>query len=81
MPQLHFYVPNDVAEKIRQEAEAANMSISRYLASLVKREVASGWPVGFFDEVVGGWQGDPIARPPQGEFEVRETIESNSRRS
>ena len=34
MPQLHFYVPDEVAEKIRQEAQAANMSVSRYLLAL-----------------------------------------------
>jgi hypothetical protein len=81
MPQLHFYVPEDLAEKIRQEAEAANMSVSRYLASLVKREVISGWPDDFFDKVVGGWQGVPLERLPQGEYEHRESIDPKSRRS
>ena len=75
MPQLHFYVSKDVAEKIRHEAQAANMSISRYLASLIEREVASEWPENFFEEVVGGWVGEPLTRPPQGEFEHRVALE------
>jgi hypothetical protein len=75
MPQLQFYVPDEVAEKIRQEARAANMSVSRYLASLVKRAVASDWPADFIEEVVGGWTGEPLQRPLQGEFEPREKLD------
>jgi len=74
MPQLHFYVSKDLAEKIQQEAKTADLSVSRYLANLVKREVATDWPERFFDEVVGGWRGDPLQRPPQGEFELREPL-------
>jgi hypothetical protein len=75
MPQLHFYVPKNLAEKIRQEAQAADMSVSRYLAKLIEREVASDWPERFFEDVVGGWRGDPLQRPPQGEYERREALE------
>ena len=75
MPQLHLYVPYDLAEKIQQEAQAADMSVSRYLANLIKREVAADWPERFFEEVVGGWKGDPLQRPPQGEFEHREYLD------
>ena len=75
MPQLHLYVSNNLAQKIQQEAEAADMSVSGYLASLVKREVVTDWPESYFEEVVGGWMGDPLQRPPQGEFELRENVD------
>lgn len=75
MPQLHFYVPNELAERIHQEAQAAQMSVSRYLAELVKREMAPNWPEGFFDDVVGGWQGKPLQRPSQGDYERRAVLE------
>ncbi len=75
MPQLHFYVPEPVATKVRQRAKAAGLSASRYLAELVQREIGTGWPQGFFEEVVGGWQGEPLERPLQGEFETRETLQ------
>ena len=75
MPQMHFYVPKDLAERIRQEAHAAKKSVSSYLAELVKREMAPNWPEGFFDEVVGGWQGEGLQRPPQGEYEQRITLD------
>jgi hypothetical protein len=47
------------------------MTVSGYLAELVRKEVASGWPPGFFDDVVGGWAGKPLRPPPQGRFERR----------
>ena len=75
MPQLHFYVPEPVADRVRQEAAAAGVSVSRYLADVVKRELHPQWPTGFFEEVVGGWQGDLLHRPEQAEYDVRDTIQ------
>jgi hypothetical protein len=37
------------------------------LAELVKREMAPSWPEGYFEEVTGGWQGEPLQRLAQGE--------------
>ena len=78
MPQLHFYVPSDIAERIRRQAQSADMSVSSYLANLVKSEVASEWPEGFFEGVVGTWTGETLHRPPQGEFEIRDTLNPNT---
>jgi hypothetical protein len=33
---------------------------------------SNGWPPGFFRQTVGQWAGEPLVRPPQGEFEVRD---------
>jgi hypothetical protein len=74
MPQLHFYVPEETAEILRKRAESQGMSLSRYLAKLVQTEVPPEWPEGFFEEVVGGWRGEPLERPPQGEYEDREAL-------
>lgn len=74
MPQLHFYVPEQVADRIRQEANAAGLSVSQYLAEVVKRELQPEWPAGFFEEVVGGWQGEPLQRAEQGSYDVRDPI-------
>lgn len=35
---------------------------------------ANGWPVGFFDEVIGKWAGRPLVREPQGEYEIRDEL-------
>ncbi len=75
MPQLHFYVPQEIAERIRKEANAAGLSVSQYLADVVKRELPSRWPVGFFEEVVGAWKGDPLERFDEGTHDVRDPIE------
>jgi len=75
MPQLHFYIPQDLADRIQQEAQAAQKSVSSYLAELVKREMAPTWPEGFFEGIVGGWQGEALQRPPQGDYEQRIVLE------
>lgn len=74
MSQLHFYVPDQVEARIRARAEQAHMSVSKYLAELVKREVADGWPEGYADAVLGKWQGEPLRRESEGDFEQRRTF-------
>jgi hypothetical protein len=74
VPQLHLYVPDTVAKRVHARAAAEKKSVSRYLADLVSREVGEGWPGGFFERVVGGWQGEPLERAPQGEYEVRDPL-------
>lgn len=74
MPQLHLYVTNDVAATVKARAKAKGVSISSYLAEVVKRDAGRGWPPGFFEEVIGGWKGKPLERPPQGRFERRDRL-------
>lgn len=71
MPQLHFYVSEKTAAYVKKKAESAGLSVSKYIAELVENEVAIDWPEGFFEEVVGGWEGEPLERAPQGAYEVR----------
>lgn len=71
MAQLHCYVPDQVAERLHQKAEKAGLSISRYLGELIKKDLTAAWPEGYFQEVIGGWQGEPLERPPQGSYEIR----------
>ncbi len=61
-----------MAEEIRHHAEFRGVNVSRFLSELVRREVKTGWPEGFFERVVGGWKGEAPQRPPQGGFEERE---------
>ena len=70
MAQIHCYVPDEVAKRFKKRAEHAHLSVSKYLAQLVKRDVADQWPEDFF-ELFGSWEGDPLERPPQGEYEDR----------
>lgn len=75
MAQLHCYVPEEIARQAQHRAAQSGLSLSRYLAELVKRDAtsAAGWPEGYFD-LFGKWEGAPLERPPQGEFEERLTL-------
>lgn len=64
MPQMHLYVPENVADEVKRRADARGVSTSRYLADVVTREVADEWPPGFFQAVIGGWVGEPLERAP-----------------
>ena len=66
MQHLEFYVPDVIARQLRQRAVHAGVSLSRYLAELVKRDTHSStnWPEGYF-ELFGTWQGVPLERFPQ----------------
>ena len=71
MPQLHFYVPDDVAEKIKVRAAQAKLPISRYVADLVKRDVGQGRPEDYFKRISGAAEGAPIRYEPPGPPEER----------
>jgi hypothetical protein len=74
MPQLHLYVPEDVAEAARARARSRGQSLSGFLAGLVQSQIAGEWPEDFFAKVVGGWKGRPLKRPMRGHFEKRERL-------
>lgn len=74
MPQLHLYVSDDLAREITRRAEAKGESVSRYLAEVVRRDLTPKWPPGWFDTVVGGWQGEPLRREPEGDADVRDAF-------
>lgn len=75
MAQLHFYVPDDVETQIRIRAKKANLTLSEYLAELVKREIEAQnqWPIGYF-ALFDAWQGDPQNKPDNLALETRNTF-------
>lgn len=62
MAQLHFYIPDLIADKIKIKAEHAHLSVSKYLAELAKREVTNEWPEDYFEKL-GKWEGETLQRP------------------
>jgi len=72
VPQLHLYVPDDVAQLLRERAQREGVSLSCFLAGLAKREVENRWPDGYFDAVIGRWEGE-LERPPQLDLPQRES--------
>ncbi|WP_287127923.1 hypothetical protein [Candidatus Cyanaurora vandensis] len=73
MAQVCFYLPDEEQQRLLQRATAQGLSLSKYMAQLVRREMKTGWPEGYFQHVLGSWQGD-LERPPQGDYEVREEL-------
>ena len=63
MPQLHFSVDADVAERLEARAKQQGTSLSRYLAELVRREVGEAWPDGYLDRAIGSCAADPLDEP------------------
>jgi hypothetical protein len=72
MTQLNIELPDEVAVEVKRRAETQGLSISRFVTKLVEREIGKGWPKWFFDEVVGGWKGEPLERPAPLTLETRE---------
>ena len=75
MAQLHLYLPDDLAEDVKERAKSRGLSVSAYLAEIVKSQMTDRWPKDFFSKVVGGWVGKPLERPEQPEMEPRENID------
>ena len=73
MAQLHCYVTEKIAQQARRKASQSGLSLSCYLAQLVKRDasVSEDWPDGYFD-LFGKWEGAPLMRQPQLPQEKRE---------
>jgi hypothetical protein len=57
MPQLHLYVSNEIAEALKRKSKAQGMSVSKYLAEIVRKDLGVGFPE-HYDEILGGWQGE-----------------------
>lgn len=50
------------------------MSLTKYLAEIVQREAQTGWPPGYFEEVIGGWVGERLERPEPLALEERNSL-------
>ena len=74
MPQVHCYLNETLAKRLQDKAEHQHVSVSKYIASLIEKDVGNQWPEGFFETVFGGWEGE-LVRPEQGEFEERESFD------
>ena len=53
MAQMNLYVPDEVATKLKQEADRSGMSLSKYVLYLLSEKRPEGWPEGYFDRACG----------------------------
>ncbi len=70
MAQLHCYVSDEIAVKFRKKAEHVHISVSKYLAKLIKKEINAGWPENYTN-IFGSWEGEVLKRPDQGIIDER----------
>lgn len=71
MTQLNFYVSDLIEKKIRAAAKKRKMTVSAYVAEIVKKEISAvsntEWDEKFFS-LAGSWEGSfdqPERLPPQ----------------
>ncbi len=70
---LHTRVGKDGMLKIETPIGIKNAELD---VTLVVHPVAETrpiieWPANFFTEIIGGWEGAPLIREPQGTYETR----------
>lgn len=75
--QIKTHIGEDGLLQVRLPAEIQNkdVEIMIIIQPLEPSETQSQhlcWQPGFFEEVIGGWEGEPLVREPQGELPERE---------
>ena len=70
---LHTRVGKDGILKIETPIGIANTDVEIVLVVNPMEEAypTLEWPANFFTEIVGGWEGAPLVREPQGTYETR----------
>lgn len=65
--------------RIIEEVRALTPDERRQLREVIDKEAPTaeelGWPPGFFEETAGMWQGEPLTRGEQGEYEIRKKMQ------
>lgn len=74
MAQITLYVDDELAKAMRDAAEAAGVSLSRWIANLARERTASTWPAEFL-ALEGAWSEDgPEFEEPAGTDIPREPL-------
>ena len=58
MSQITVYMDNETQARMKSAAQAAGLSVSRWLASLVQEKTATAWPPEVL-AAAGAWQDFP----------------------
>ena len=60
MAQLTLYLDDETEARLKETANSAGMSLSRWVANLIREKIASEWPVSVI-ELAGAWADLPTA--------------------
>ena len=63
MPQLSLYVDTEALDLLREDAKRSNLSMSKYVARLIKNKSDSAWPDGYWESVYGVLADDTFVLP------------------
>jgi hypothetical protein len=69
MTQLQCDIPEETANRLQRKAKQMNLSVSRYLAQLIEKDLKTGWPEGYFN-LFGSCKDAPLERLDQGETQI-----------
>jgi len=70
---LRAHIGKDGILKLETPIGVKNVDLEIVLVVHPVEEVKSlvEWPANFFTEIIGGWEGTPLVREPQGTYETR----------
>ena len=66
---LHLDVPTNI-----KNAELEVVVTLKNIISTSENRKKLEWSPGFFEKTAGAWEGEPLQREPQGEYENREEL-------
>lgn len=77
MRSLHVrvHVDKEGQATFRMPSEFADQDVDLVVVfEPLKSAEGQGWPPAFFEQTAGAWQGEPLTREPQGEYEERDPL-------
>ncbi len=61
--------------KLENMAKKNNRTLEEEVTAILEGVLkAKAWNPGFFEEVIGGWEGEPLVRGPQPEYQERDPL-------
>ena len=57
MGQVTIYLDNETEDKLKKAAKAGHVSVSKWIAELIKEKTATEWPQDIVD-LAGSWKDD-----------------------
>ena len=73
MTQLTISLSDLQARELERQALASGVQLEEYVSKALT-DLANGYPVGYFERVVGQWRGEALEREPTLEIETREVF-------
>ncbi|MGK7922002.1 MAG: hypothetical protein AB4080_18560 [Trichodesmium sp.] len=72
-----------IIDRLKSLADKNNRTLEEEITEILEQALETeveikpkyeGWEPGFFEEVIGGWAGEPLVREPQPEYQEKEPL-------